>query len=288
LPSSAHITHRSPLRIVSLAPSASSILCAIGARRSLVAVSKWCKDVVPVGGLPQVGDCWKLDVDEVMRLKPTLLIGSVPFAPETVTKLLEQPVAFLALNPRSLADVESDIRLLANLVNRTAAGQKVIAQMRGKFRDLARDGAKRRGKRAPRVYCEAWPNPRISSPPWVAELVKLAGGEFVVPAGKRISDEEVARANPDIIILAWAAAGDRAEPSRAIETPAWQGVGAVRNRRVVVIRDELLNTPGPPLALGARELIRALYGDPGHPRTSTRREPAAHAPVAARDTGARC
>jgi iron complex transport system substrate-binding protein len=261
VPPTGHRRHRPPQRIVSLAPSATSILFAIGAERSLVGVSRWCKDVAPVRGLPQVGDCWKLDVDEVMQLNPTLLIGSVPFAPETVTKLLEQPVAFLALNPRSIADIESDIRLLANLVNRTAGGEKVIAHMRGKFRSLARDSVKRRGNRAPRVYCEAWPNPRISSPPWVAELVALAGGNFVVPAGKRIGDEEVARAHPDVIILAWAAAGDRAEPARALENPAWQRVGAVRNRRVVVIRDELLNTPGPPLMEGARELVRAMYGE---------------------------
>src|SRR3989442_6280630 len=38
-----------------------------------------------------------------------------------------------------------------------------------------------------RSYCEAWPNPRISSPPWVAELVKIAGGEMIVPPGERIS-----------------------------------------------------------------------------------------------------
>jgi len=47
-------------------------------------------------------------------------------------------------------------------------------------------------KRRVRVYCEAWPNPRISSPPWVAELVKICGGEMIVP-GEKISDEQVAR-----------------------------------------------------------------------------------------------
>jgi iron complex transport system substrate-binding protein len=97
-------------RIVSLAPNATSILLAIGAGRELVGVSKWCEDVVHVGRRPQVGDCWKLDINEVMRLQPTLLIGSVPFAPKTVEEILKQPVAFLALNPRSLADIYTDIR----------------------------------------------------------------------------------------------------------------------------------------------------------------------------------
>lgn len=237
----------------------------MGAQRALVGVSKWCKDVAPVGRLPQVGDCWKLNVDEVMRLRPTLLVGSVPFAAETVAKLLEQPVAFLALNPRSLADVERDIRMLGRLANRAAAGEKLIAKMRRAFREVQR-AARTIGERGrPRVYCEAWPNPRISSPPWVAELVALAGGEFAVPAGQRVTDEEVARANPEVIVLAWTAAGDRAAPSRTLENRAWRDVPAVKNRRVVVIRDELLNTPGPPLMRGVQELFRAIHGVPSVP-----------------------
>ena len=57
------------LRIVSLAPNVTSILFALGASRELVGVSKWCKEVAPVGRRPQVGDCWKMDVRDVMRLQ---------------------------------------------------------------------------------------------------------------------------------------------------------------------------------------------------------------------------
>ena len=67
--------------------------------------ARWCKDVAEVGSRPAVGDCWKLDMQEVMRLRPSILIGSVPFAAETVQKILAEPVAFLAINPRSLADI---------------------------------------------------------------------------------------------------------------------------------------------------------------------------------------
>lgn len=246
-------------RIVSLAPSVTSILYALGAQRELVGVSKWCKDVAPVGHKPLVGDCWKLDIAEVMRLKPTLLIGSVPFALATVEKILAQPVAFLALNPRSLADVDADIWTLARLVNRIHAGEKLIARMHQALRRIAREASKIGTHRKPRVYCEAWPNPRISSPPWVAELVALAGGRFVTQPGKRITDADVVRAKPDVIVLAWAATGDRANPVRTLTNPAFRNLPAVQNRRVIVIRDELLNTPGPPLIAGAHALLRALH-----------------------------
>ena len=250
------------MRIVSLAPSATSILCEVGARRALVGVTKWCCDVAAVRGLPQVGDCWHMgDIAEIMKLRPTLVIGSVPYKQETVAKILAQPVNFLAMNPRTLADIENDVRLLSGLVGRSAAGERLIRKMRSAFAAITlRAKAHAKRKRPTCVYCEAWPNPRISSPPWVAELVGIAGGEMVVPAGERVTDDQVAASAPDLIVLAWAATGTRSKVSEAYKVEAWKDVPAIRNRRVVVIADELLNTPGPPLVDGAKALLRAMHG----------------------------
>lgn len=252
-------------RIISLAPSVTSILTAIGARRQLIAVSRWCKDVADVRGLPELGDCWFLgdphnahqDAAAMMKLRPTMIVGSVPFKTETVERILALPVPFLALNPRSLADIEADIRLLGQAAQASAAAEALIGEMHRNF-DRVRKIAKRATGR-PRVYCEAWPNPRISSPPWVRELVELCGGEMVVRAGERICDEEVAQANPQVIVLAWAASGGKSRPQQALQNPAWQGVSAVRQRTVFAIRDELLNTPGPPLVCGAEQLLGAIH-----------------------------
>jgi len=245
-------------RIVSLAPSATSILCAIGAKKLLVGVTKWCADVAPVGKLPKLGDCWHMEsVEDILRLEPTLVIGSVPYKQETVAKLLEHPLNFLAMNPRTLSDIEADIRLLGGLTQRAAAASRLIRRMQSEFAAIARKS--RLAKRRVRVYCEAWPNPRISSPPWVAELVKICGGEMVVPAGKSVTEEEVPAARPEVIVLAWAATGDKADPRKTYQLKAWRDVPAIRERRVHVVRDELLNTPGPPLVEGARALYKLLH-----------------------------
>src|SRR6266481_69747 len=253
-----HISKRSTgLRIVSLAPSCTSILCAIGAKRQLVAVTRWCADVCPVRGLPAIGDCWRNDsIEKIARLRPTLIVGSVPFHPETVARILTIPAQFLALNPRSLADIESDVRTLARITNRPAHGRRVIIRMRREFARIRLLAPK--FSRRPRIYSEAWPNPRISSPPWVAELIALCGGKMVVKAGARVSDQEIASARPDIILLAWAATGNRANPRMTFANAAWKDVPAIGHKRVFVVRDELLNTPGPPLIAGVREISRIL------------------------------
>src|SRR5260370_38926551 len=126
--------HETPVRIVSLAPSATSILCAIGARRLLVGVTKWCCDVAPVAGLPQVGDCWRMEsVADVVALRPTLVLGSVPYKQEAVGKLLEQRFSFLAMNPRSLADVYADIRLLGKITCRAKSAEALVRKMQREF-----------------------------------------------------------------------------------------------------------------------------------------------------------
>jgi iron complex transport system substrate-binding protein len=249
--------HSHELRIVSLAPSATSILCAIHAKPALVGVTKWCCEVADVASLPQLGDCWRMEsVDEILKLRPTLVIGSVPYKQETVAKLLEQPLNFLAMNPRSLADVENDIRLLARIAGRVPQGNRLIRTMRASFAAIQK---RAKAHRPPvRVYCEAWPNPRISSPPWATELVKIAGGEMVVPAGEKVTDTQVAAANPDVILLAWAATGAKSDPKQAYAVSAWKDLSAIRQRQVHVISDELLNTPGPPLVEGTRAIFQIL------------------------------
>jgi len=77
----------------------------------------------------------------------------------------------------------------------------------------------------------------------VRELVEIAGGKMVITPGARVTDVEIARAKPEA----------------ALRNPAWKDVPAVKAGRVVVIRDELLNTPGPPLAQGVQALFRAIH-----------------------------
>ncbi len=250
---------KSQLRIVSLAPSATSILCAIGAKPALVGVTNWCADVAPVDGLPKLGDCWRMEsVDEILRLKPTLVIGSVPYKQETVARLLDQSFNFLAMNPRTLADVYNDIQLLGGITALAPQAKRLVGRMKREFATIEKRARDINQKL--KVYCEAWPNLRISSPPWVAELVTICGGQMALPAGEKVSNEQVAQARPDVIVLAWAATGDRAKSEKIYQVKEWEDVPAILNRRVYVVRDELLNTPGPPLIAGAKELFRILSG----------------------------
>ncbi len=249
------------LRIVSLAPSVTSILCELGAADSLVAVTRWCKDVVPaevLTGLPVFDDCWSADASRVAALTPDLIVGSVPYRAEVVAGMLERGLRFIATSPRTLEDIASDIRLLARLVGKETRGERLIKVLREGVAAVARQVE--RAQTRPRVYCEVWPNPLRSCEPWVEELVAAAGGEFVPrPAGRQVSAEEVIAADPEIIVLAWAATGERARADKVRERAGWETVRAVRGGRIHVLRDELLNTPSPILLRGLDALVALIH-----------------------------
>ncbi len=254
-------------RIVSLAPSATELLLALGAGDRLVAVTKWCKDVCPSlsnnsAALPELDDCWTADPQQVLMHRPDLVIGSVPYSADVTGKLIAAGARFLAMNPVCLADVHLEIEMLGCLLGETEAALSLIAALRYRLEEI-RKVAQTTGTR-PRVWCECWPNPLIASPQWVADLVTIAGGEFVPrPAGRRVDEEEVPAAQPEVIVLAWAATGDRADPAKVIERPGWATVPAVRDARIHVIHDEWLNTPSLILRRGAEALLEILHPEVG-------------------------
>ncbi|HET7101412.1 MAG TPA: helical backbone metal receptor [Terriglobia bacterium] len=253
--------HNRRPRIVSLAPSATRTLWELGAAEHLAGVTRWCRDVVPaeaIEGLPVVGDCWNLDAEAVAQLRPDLVIGSVPYRAEAVESILKQGLRFLAKSPRTLADIYGDIHLLAQVVGKAGEGEKLVEKMQSRIAAV-RERTAAMGKR-PRVYCEVWPNPLRAAERWVEELVEAAGGEFVpCPAGRQVSAEEVVSADPEIIVLAWAATGSRARPDVVRKRLGWEKVSAIRENRIHVVRDEILNTPAPILLEGLQALAGVVH-----------------------------
>jgi iron complex transport system substrate-binding protein len=102
----------------------------------------------------------------------------------------------------------------------------------------------------------------------VAELVEAAGGRFLGEPGTRTTPEEIASANPDVLLFAWCGAGDRVPLERVIAQRNWGHLPAVGQRRVHCIPDEFLNTPAPTLLEGLVCLAAAIHPDvfPKHPR----------------------
>ncbi len=248
-----------PQRIVSLQPSATVILAAIGKLDRIVACTKYCADVCPEvvrSGRSIIADSWTAQSGEIVSARPDLVIAAVPYQEKAVVEILKSGARFLGLAPKTLADIYTDIATIAGIMGVAECGQQVITEMERAIdvvRNQVDDG------RRPRVFCEEWGKPLIASQPWVAELVHAAGGEFIGVPGSTTSAETVLSEDPDVVVTAWCGAGDRVPLEKIVQQRGWTEMRAVREGRMYCIRDEFLNTPAPTLIHGLHALTAAIH-----------------------------
>jgi iron complex transport system substrate-binding protein len=248
-----------PRRIVSLQPSATVILAAIGELDRVVACTKYCADVVPEIILSSrliLADSWTANTEQIVAARPDLVIASVPYQEQAVIQILKSGARFLGLAPKTLADIYTDIASIAGVAGASQRGEQVITSMQRRIEDV-RASTSRLPR--PRVFCEEWGKPLIASQAWVAELVEAAGGEFMGTPGRQISFEDLAALNPEVIVAAWCGAGDRVPLEKIIASRAWQQTAAALAGRVFCMRDEYLNTPAPTLLQGLDALVFAIH-----------------------------
>lgn len=248
-------------RIACLQPSATVILAGVGELDRVVACTRYCADVVPeVRNKDRliIADSWTCKASEILATAPDLVIAAVPYQEAAVSEILKAGVRFLALAPRTVDDIYTDIASIAALVGAGDQGAELISTMETEIENVRRQTANLPRKR---VFCEEWGKPVIASQPWVKELVEAAGGEFLCEPGKQCSPDEITRLDPEVLIAAWCGAGDRVPLAKIVQRPGWAATTAARNTQVYCISDELLNTPAPTLIGGLRALAAAIHPD---------------------------
>jgi iron complex transport system substrate-binding protein len=249
-----------PQRVVCLQPSATLTMRDLGLLNRVVACTKYCVDVCPEaadGARQIVSDSWTTQAEEIRTARADFVIASVPYQLEAVGEILKAGIRFLGLAPRTLADIFADTATIARVMGVPERGEDVVAKMQ-----VAIDEVRERGKNdsvKPKVFCEEWGKPIIASQPWVAELIRAAGGEFIGEPGKTTTAEAVANAAPDVLLAAWCGASDRVPIEKIVEQRQWGDTPAVRGSRVFCIRDEMLNTPATSLIDGLRAIEWALH-----------------------------
>jgi iron complex transport system substrate-binding protein len=248
-----------PQRIVSLQPSATVILAALGKLDRIVACTKYCVDVCPEvrnSDISIVADSWTAMSEPILAMHPDLVIAAVPYQEKAIAEIMKSGARFLGLAPKQLTDIYADITVIAGIMGIAERGQQVIANMQ---REIESIRAQTKPLSRPRVFCEEWGKPLITSQAWVAELVEAAGGEFVGTPGAKTTVEAVLQQDPDVIIAAWCGAGDRVPLEKIVRDRGWENMNATKEHRVYCIRDEFLNTPAPTLLQGLHALAAGIH-----------------------------
>jgi iron complex transport system substrate-binding protein len=280
------------MRIISLIPSATEMLFALGLGDQVVAVTHECdyppavqalpritRDVLPAGlSTAQIDaavrertlageSIYELDADTLRALEPDLIVTQALCAVCAVSfddvralaETLESRPRVVSLDPQTVGEVLGDARTLAAATGTRAAAAKLVHEAAGRI-DRVRLGV--RGHRRPRVLALEWLDPPFAAGHWVPQLIEFAGGEDVLGfAGERSEErtwEEVSAASPDIVLVmpcGYDAEIAHREAEMHREQLAAVGAGEV----VAVNASAFFSRPGPRIIDGLELLAHIIH-----------------------------
>jgi iron complex transport system substrate-binding protein len=248
---------RPPQRIVSLMPSLTETVCALGACGRLVGVDDFSNWPPSVNALPHVGGLEDARVESIVALRPDLVLA--PTSSRVLPRLQTLGLPVLALEPRMLRDVRRVLQVLGPVLE--AADPDAVWQAINREVQVAAQKMPP-ALRGTRVYVEVGSTPYAASESsFIGELLVRLGAENIVPAAlgpfPKLNPEFVVRGDPQVIIVA---RGDAASlPTR----PGWQRIEALRRGRICALDSDQMNVlmrAGPRLGEAAHLLVDCIQG----------------------------
>ncbi|HXZ86466.1 MAG TPA: helical backbone metal receptor [Myxococcota bacterium] len=245
------------LRIVSLSPSTTGVLLALGLRGEIVGIDRFSRELPDCAGIPTLGGLFAPDLERTLELRPSLVVG---------VRSQSQAAFFAALRARGIAvheletggsldSVLGNYELLGALVGRRDAGRALAARVRGQLDAVARSVA---GRLRPTValVVERDPVYVVAGGSFASALIEIAGGANVFADLPRsypeVSLELLAERAPELLIDS--TQSDRGPEAQAAARAYWRRVASVK--RVELVPPGVATLPGAELARGA-ELLRA-------------------------------
>ena len=247
------IVEKYPKRIVSLAPSNTEILFALGLGDRVVGVTDYCNyppEVVKlkrVGKIQSVGGYSTVNVEKVIRLKPDLVVASYGNGLEVIKTLKEFGIPVICLNPKNLTGIEKDIYLLGVVCGVEDNASKLVNWMEEKIKAVK---AKKHNWK-PKIVHIVWNDPIWVSgrDTFVDDLITTAGGVNAVKQSGWVvlSLEDLIRLNPDIIIVnsgnGMSAKGRNIIYEWVVSNELLKNVNAVKYGNVYVVDADMICRP---------------------------------------------
>jgi iron complex transport system substrate-binding protein len=250
-----------PRRIVSLVPSVSELIFALGGDERLVGVTDFCDFPPAARGKVRVGGMIAPSLETIVALRPDVVVATTAGnREETFTQLRDLGIPVYVVRAARLADMRDLVRRLGELTGRQPSVEPLLARLDAQTEAVVRRVADRP---RPRVLYVVWPEPLIvpAREALVTELIALAGGESVTRQEPgdypRVSVEAVVARAPQVILLARHGAG-----SAPVARDTWDrltALPAVRRGRVHAVDGDLVHRYGPRIVEGLEQLARAIH-----------------------------
>jgi iron complex transport system substrate-binding protein len=251
-----------PQRVVSLAPSITEIVFALGQGHRLKGVTTYSDFPPQAVNLPKVGSYVQLDLEKIVALKPDLCIAIKDGNPIAVARRLESlNIPVYAVNPGNLESVMQTVQEVAGLLNVQEKADKLVQSMNLRIQKVKSLVAKTTYR--PRVFFQIGVSPIVSvgTHTFSHELIVLAGGKNVAQgpiAYPRFSVEQVLALSPEVIIIT---SMERVAVFKQVkaEWNRWPNMPAVRNHRIFIEDSNLFDRPTLRLVDGLELMVKLIH-----------------------------
>jgi iron complex transport system substrate-binding protein len=248
-----------PQRIVSLAPSNTEILFALGLGDEIVAVTMYCDYPAQALDKEKVGDYYGPDIEKIVALQPDLVLATDFHRFDLIPALEQQGFAVFAVAPQTLNDVLESIERIGEITGKEAEALQLVNEMTSKIEAVEEQA--RAVEQKPSVLYMTWHDPMwtVGRDTWIDDLINIAGGVNIFSqnfeGGAMIQIEWVILQNPEVIITSeWSY-------DWALNATELASTSASQTGRIHTFDDDLAQRPGPRLVQGLDWFAYLIHPD---------------------------
>ncbi len=257
---------RVPLRIVSLNPSVTEILFAVGAGPQLVGNTRFCNFPPEAAALPEIGGVTTrtISVEAIVDLTPDLVLAGTASQAPVVEALEELGIPVIVFAPNSFEDVYANIEQAGYLTGNTLQAAEVVTAMRARVDAVTAVVAAVPAAERPTVFWEVFDEPLMTAGPdtFIGQMIDLVGANNIFADAAedypQVSAEAIVERNPQVI-LGPDSHAEKLTPEMVAQRPGWSTIQAVETGQVFLLDADMTSRPGPRLADALEALARALY-----------------------------
>lgn len=246
-----------PKRIVSLSPSNTEILFAVGAGKQVAACTDLCDYPLEVKKLPKVGgfDGKTLSLERILSFRPDFVFINETMHDHLIPQFEKYRIKYYVSKATSINEVKKEILDIALITGHEENGKKVVKEMEKRLSKV------KKSSKTLKVYREVWSSPFMTAgnKSFVNDLISYTGNVNVFSdinqSYPSVSEESIIARNPDVILIP-ASSGITAESVR--KRKGWQGISAVKNNRIYLVDDNLLTRAGPRIGESVETLSKLI------------------------------
>jgi iron complex transport system substrate-binding protein len=254
-----------PQRIVSLAPSNTEILFALGLGDKVVGVTEYCNYPEAAKTKPKVGGFSTVDIEKVVSLRPDLVLATQIHSKTIIPALEKLGLTVVALTPSSLTGVLDSITLVGKITGQSKEASELVKDLSTRIKSIADETQKLSHAQRPRVFYVTWHDPLMTAGTGTLsnDVISQAGGQNIasdITGDKTIDLETVINRDPEVIIVSVGMGTGEDSPWQYIKSESrLKNTQALLTDRVYKIDGDLIHRPGPRIVEALEQMAQFIH-----------------------------